>query len=123
MDLPLTSMIFLSPLRKSEALPTTTFIRSPLAVRYRHISVRARESQARPPAPCPRERTGHPGAVLRAYITVNCSYGRPRALPERRRAGLPCAVMSPIKPGAVDCDVHVEPPSMDALLGYIDPYW
>ena len=31
--------------------------------------------------------------------------------------------MSPIKPGAIDCDVHVEPPSMDALLGYIDPYW
>jgi predicted TIM-barrel fold metal-dependent hydrolase len=31
--------------------------------------------------------------------------------------------MSPIKSGAVDCDVHVEPPSMDALLGYIDPYW
>src|SRR3984957_1084019 len=31
--------------------------------------------------------------------------------------------MSPIEPGAVDCDVHVEPPSMDALLGYIDPYW
>jgi predicted TIM-barrel fold metal-dependent hydrolase len=31
--------------------------------------------------------------------------------------------MSPMKPGAVDCDVHVEPPSMDALLGYIDPYW
>ena len=26
-------------------------------------------------------------------------------------------------PGAIDCDVHVEPPSMDALLGYIDPYW
>ena len=31
--------------------------------------------------------------------------------------------MSPIKTGAIDCDVHVEPPSMDALLGYIDPYW
>ncbi len=31
--------------------------------------------------------------------------------------------MSPIKPGAIDCDVHVEPPSMDVLLGYIDPYW
>ena len=31
--------------------------------------------------------------------------------------------MSPIRPGAIDCDVHVEPPSMDALLGYIDPYW
>jgi uncharacterized protein len=31
--------------------------------------------------------------------------------------------MSPIMPGAIDCDVHVEPPSMDALLGYIDPYW
>jgi uncharacterized protein len=31
--------------------------------------------------------------------------------------------VSSIKPGAIDCDVHVEPPSMDALLGYIDPYW
>src|SRR5215831_5057161 len=31
--------------------------------------------------------------------------------------------MSSIKSGAIDCDVHVEPPSMDALLGYIDPYW
>ena len=31
--------------------------------------------------------------------------------------------MSQIKSGAIDCDVHVEPPSMDALLGYIDPYW
>jgi hypothetical protein len=31
--------------------------------------------------------------------------------------------MSPIKPGAIDCDVHVEPPSMAALLPYIDPYW
>jgi uncharacterized protein len=31
--------------------------------------------------------------------------------------------MSPIKHGAIDCDVHVEPPSMNALLGYIDPYW
>ena len=31
MDLPFTSMIFLSPLRKSVTLPTTTFIRSPLA--------------------------------------------------------------------------------------------
>ena len=31
--------------------------------------------------------------------------------------------MSSIKPGAIDCDVHVEPPSMDVLLGYIDPYW
>jgi len=31
--------------------------------------------------------------------------------------------MSSIKSGAIDCDVHVEPPSMDALLGYLDPYW
>jgi predicted TIM-barrel fold metal-dependent hydrolase len=31
--------------------------------------------------------------------------------------------MSPIQPGAIDCDVHVEPPSMDALLPYLDPYW
>ena len=31
--------------------------------------------------------------------------------------------MSAIRPGAIDCDVHVEPPSMDALLPYIDPYW
>jgi hypothetical protein len=31
--------------------------------------------------------------------------------------------MSLIKSGAIDCDVHVEPPSMDALLGYLDPYW
>jgi hypothetical protein len=31
--------------------------------------------------------------------------------------------MSQIMPGAIDCDVHVEPPSMGALLGYIDPYW
>src|ERR1700756_2267506 len=31
--------------------------------------------------------------------------------------------MSPIKTGAIDCDVHVEPPSMDALLGYIPPAW
>src|ERR1700733_4397861 len=50
-DLPFTSMIFLSPFPKSETLPTTTFIRSPLTVpsclRYRHISARAGESQAR----------------------------------------------------------------------------
>lgn len=31
--------------------------------------------------------------------------------------------MSPIQPGAIDCDVHVEPPSMDTLLPYIAPYW
>ncbi|HXT94165.1 MAG TPA: hypothetical protein VN714_33450, partial [Trebonia sp.] len=31
--------------------------------------------------------------------------------------------MSAIRHGAIDCDVHVEPPSMNALLGYIDPYW
>jgi predicted TIM-barrel fold metal-dependent hydrolase len=31
--------------------------------------------------------------------------------------------VSPIESGAIDCDVHVEPPSMDALLRYIDPYW
>jgi predicted TIM-barrel fold metal-dependent hydrolase len=31
--------------------------------------------------------------------------------------------MSAIRSGAIDCDVHVEPPSMDVLLGYIDPYW
>ena len=31
--------------------------------------------------------------------------------------------MSAIESGAIDCDVHVEPPSMDALLGYIAPYW
>jgi uncharacterized protein len=31
--------------------------------------------------------------------------------------------MSPIKTGVIDCDVHVEPPSIEALLGYIDPYW
>ncbi len=30
MDLPFTSMIFLSPFSKSETLPTTTFMRSPL---------------------------------------------------------------------------------------------
>ena len=66
MDLPFTSMIFLSPFAKSETLPTTTFMRSPLTLRYRHISARAHESQARPPAPCPQELTGHPRAVLRA---------------------------------------------------------
>ena len=31
--------------------------------------------------------------------------------------------MSAIQSGAIDCDVHVEPPSMDRLLGYIAPYW
>ena len=31
--------------------------------------------------------------------------------------------VSAIRNGAIDCDVHVEPPSMNALLGYIDPYW
>jgi uncharacterized protein len=31
--------------------------------------------------------------------------------------------MSAIESGAIDCDVHVEPPSMDVLLGYIAPYW
>src|SRR5215475_410233 len=31
--------------------------------------------------------------------------------------------MSAIEPGAIDCDVHVEPPSMDVLLRYIPPYW
>jgi hypothetical protein len=31
--------------------------------------------------------------------------------------------VSSIETGAIDCDVHVEPPSMDALLCYIDPYW
>jgi uncharacterized protein len=31
--------------------------------------------------------------------------------------------MSSIEHGAIDCDVHVEPPSMDVLLPYIDPYW
>ena len=30
MDLPFTSMIFLSPFSKSETRPTTTFMRSPL---------------------------------------------------------------------------------------------
>jgi hypothetical protein len=33
MDLPFTSMILRSPFAKSETLPTTTFIRSPLNVR------------------------------------------------------------------------------------------
>ena len=31
--------------------------------------------------------------------------------------------MSPIESGAIDCDVHVEPPSADVLLGYIPPCW
>jgi predicted TIM-barrel fold metal-dependent hydrolase len=31
--------------------------------------------------------------------------------------------MSAIESGAIDCDVHVEPPSMDRLLGYLAPYW
>lgn len=31
--------------------------------------------------------------------------------------------MGAIQSGAIDCDVHVEPPSMDSLLGYIPPYW
>jgi predicted TIM-barrel fold metal-dependent hydrolase len=31
--------------------------------------------------------------------------------------------VSAIEHGAIDCDVHVEPPSMDALLEYLDPYW
>jgi hypothetical protein len=31
--------------------------------------------------------------------------------------------MSAIESGAIDCDVHVEPPSMDRLLRYLAPYW
>lgn len=31
--------------------------------------------------------------------------------------------MSAIESGAIDCDVHVEPPSMGRLLDHIDPYW
>jgi len=31
--------------------------------------------------------------------------------------------MSAIRHGTIDCDVHVEPPSMAALLPYLDPYW
>src|SRR5215469_18692000 len=48
---------------------------------------------------------------------------RPRQ-PSRDAAARPSIrLVSPIETGAIDCDVHVEPPSMDALLGYIDPYW
>ena len=30
--------------------------------------------------------------------------------------------MSAIESGAIDCDVHVEPPSVDRILGYLAPY-